>query len=103
MSKAATASVIVNNFNYAQFLRAAVDSALGQTYADTEVIVVDDGSTDESRRVIAGFGDRVLPILKDNGGQASAFHAGLRASNGEVIIFLDADDLLLPSASRRRQ
>lgn len=93
-----TASVIVNNYNYARFLKTAIDSALDQTHAATEVIVVDDGSTDESRDVIAGYGDRVLAVLKENGGQASAFNAGFAVSRGEVVIFLDADDALFPTA-----
>jgi hypothetical protein len=90
------ATVIVNNYNYSQYLRASIDSALRQTYAHTEVVVVDDGSTDDSRDVIASYGDRIVAVLKANGGQSSAFNAGLRASKGEVICFLDADDILFP-------
>src|SRR5207245_1774556 len=83
------------------FLKDAIESALGQTYPDTEVIVVDDGSIDNSREVIAAYEDRLVAILKENGGQASAFNAGFQASRGEVILFLDSDDLLLPSAVER--
>ena len=71
------ASVIVVNHNYERFLAQAVDSALGQRDADTEVIVVDDGSTDGSRLVIAGYGSRVRAVLQANSGQAGAFNAGL--------------------------
>src|SRR5688500_10169891 len=92
------ASVIINNYNYGRYLGAAIDSALAQTYPHTEVVVVDDGSTDDSRQVIAGYGERVVPVLKENGGQASAFNAGFAASRGDVVLFLDADDLLLPGA-----
>ena len=92
-------SIIVNNHNYGHFLPNAIDSALVQTYAPLEVIVVDDGSTDQSRDVIAGYGNRILPVLKENGGQASAFNAGLAASLGDILIFLDADDALLPEAA----
>jgi glycosyltransferase involved in cell wall biosynthesis len=95
------ASVIVNNFNYARFLGDAIASALAQTYTPCEVIVVDDGSTDESKAVIESFGARVVTVLKENGGQASALNAGFAASRGEVILFLDADDMLLPSAVER--
>ncbi|MBA3342925.1 MAG: glycosyltransferase family 2 protein [Gemmatimonadaceae bacterium] len=95
------ASVVVNNHNYGRFLRDAIDSALAQTYTPLEVIVVDDGSTDDSRDVIASYGDRVLPVLKENGGQGSAFNAGFAASRGEVIVFLDADDVLLTTAVGR--
>ena len=94
----ALVSVVVNNYNYGRFLAQAIDSALCQTYSPIEVVVVDDGSTDESREVIATYGDRVIPLLKTNGGQASAFNTAIAASHGEVLIFLDADDVLLPTA-----
>ena len=92
------ASVIIANFNYGRFLADAIESSLSQTYPETEVIVVDDGSTDDSREVIERFANRVRAVLKENGGQASAFNAGFEVSRGEVIIFLDADDYLLPGA-----
>jgi glycosyltransferase involved in cell wall biosynthesis len=92
------ASIIVNNYNYGRFLQDATDSALNQTYSNIEVIVVDDGSTDNSREIIDSYGKQVIPILKQNGGQASAFNTGFVVSRGEVIIFLDADDMLLPTA-----
>ena len=91
-------SIIIDNFNYARFIRAAIDSALAQTYAAIEVIVVDDGSTDNSRDVISSYGSRVSAIFKPNGGHASAFNAGFRASRGSIVMFLDADDALLPTA-----
>jgi glycosyltransferase involved in cell wall biosynthesis len=94
-------SVVVNNYNYGRFLREAIDSALSQTYPRTEVVVVDDGSTDHSWEIIAGYGDRIIPVLKENGGQASAFNAGFAASRGDIIIFLDADDYLFPQAIER--
>lgn len=92
------ASIIINNYNYARFLPDAIDSALRQTYRNTEVIVVDDGSTDGSREVIASYGTRIHPVLKENGGQASAFNLGFTQSRGEILIYLDSDDALLPSA-----
>ncbi len=91
-------SIIVNNFNYARFVGAAIDSALAQSYAPVEIIVVDDGSTDNSRDVISRYGDRVSAIFKPNGGHASAFNTGFRASHGSIVMFLDADDALLPNA-----
>lgn len=94
-------TIIIDNYNYGRFLGAAIDSALAQTYANTEVIVVDDGSTDASRDIIAGYGDRVIPLFKDNGGQASAFNLGFARSQGEYVIFLDADDILLPQTVAR--
>jgi glycosyltransferase involved in cell wall biosynthesis len=97
VDKVRLASVIVNNYNYGRFVQEAIDSALDQSYPLTEVIVVDDGSTDQSREIIARYGDRIIPVFKENGGQASAFNAGFRASRGQVIAFLDADDALFPN------
>jgi glycosyltransferase involved in cell wall biosynthesis len=87
-------SIIITSYNYARFLRDAIDSALHQTYTDTEVIVVDDGSTDNSREIIASYGKQLTTVFKENGGQASAFNAGFSLSKGDIIIFLDSDDSL---------
>lgn len=92
------ASIIITNYNYGRFLGEAIASALNQTYQPTEVIVVDDGSTDGSQQIIANYEKRIIPVLKENGGQGSAFNAGFAVSCGEVVCFLDADDVLLPSA-----
>ena len=93
-------SIIINNYNYEAFLAQAIESALAQTYAPVEVVVVDDGSADNSRAVIeryaAQYKGRVIPVLKENGGQASALNAGVLASQGDIICFLDADDIYLP-------
>ena len=91
-------SIIINNYNYAQFLPQAIDSALCQTYANREVIVVDDGSTDNSKAVIEAYGARIRPIFQTNGKQATALNTGFAAKQGEIILFLDADDYLLPTA-----
>lgn len=91
-------SIIINNYNYARFLGQAIDSSLNQTYSEIEVIVVDDGSQDGSREIILGYGDRIIPVLKPNGGQASAMNAGFQVSTGEIVVFLDADDYLFPHA-----
>src|SRR5262249_9450860 len=89
-------TIIINNYNYAQYLRYAIDSALAQTYSPIQVIVVDDGSIDDSRQVIQEYRDTILPVFKSNGGQGSAFNTGLRHCSGDYVIFLDADDILLP-------
>lgn len=89
-------SIIISNYNYGRFLGAAIDTALAQTWPNLEIIVVDDGSTDESRTIIEHYGSAVRSIFKANGGQTSAFNAGFAASSGEVVIFLDADDQLHP-------
>ena len=65
------ASVIINNHNYGRYLGEAIESALAQTHPVTEVVVVDDGSTDDSVEVITAFGRRILPIFQENRGQAS--------------------------------
>jgi hypothetical protein len=93
-------SVVIANWNYAEYLGAAIDSALGLDWPDVEVVVVDDGSSDGSRAVIAGYGDRVAAIYQANAGQRAACNAGFARSSGEVVIFLDADDLLDPSLAR---
>jgi glycosyltransferase involved in cell wall biosynthesis len=92
------ASIVINNYNYDRFLGEAIESALGQTYANVEVIVVDDGSTDSSLEILETYSERVLLVRKANGGQASAINAGFAAAQGAVICFLDADDVLRPSA-----
>jgi glycosyltransferase involved in cell wall biosynthesis len=94
-------TVVINNYNYGRFLAAAIDSALAQSYPRTEVVVVDDGSSDNSAAVIASYGERIVAVFKENGGQASALNAGLARSQGEVIIFLDADDMLHPALVER--
>ena len=92
-------SVVVDNYNHERFLGEAIESALAQTGAPVEVIVVDDGSTDGSREVMASFGERITSVCKPNGGQASAFNAGFAASRGDAVFFLDADDKLAPDAA----
>ena len=95
------ASIVINNYNYAAFLPAAIDSALAQTYAPLEIVVVDDGSSDQSRRIMAGYGDKIVPVLKSNGGQASTFNAGVAQSRGEIICLLDSDDCFAPDKVAR--
>jgi glycosyltransferase involved in cell wall biosynthesis len=96
MNELPLVSILINNYNYGRFLKEAIDSALNQTYPNIEVIVVDDGSTDGSQAIIEGYGDRIIAVLKQNGGQASAFNAGFAASCGKIICFLDADDTFKP-------
>ena len=95
-NKSPLVSILINNYNYALYISQAIDSALGQTYINTEVIVVDDGSTDNSREIIESYGNKIIPVFKKNGGQASAINTGFAASKGEIICLLDADDIFLP-------
>jgi Glycosyl transferase family 2 len=94
-------SIIINNYNYAVFLADVIESAFAQIYPKVEVVVVDDGSTDNSREIIASYGNRIIQVLKGNGGQASAFNAGFERSTGDVVLFLDADDMLMPATGGR--
>jgi glycosyltransferase involved in cell wall biosynthesis len=101
VSRPIAVDIVIDNYNYGRFLEAAIDSALAQDYPHSRVIVVDDGSTDNSREVISRFADRVTTVFKENGGQASAFNAGWRHCRGDAVIFLDSDDVLLPQAAER--
>ena len=95
-------SICINNYNYERFLRAAIDSALAEqrgAAAALEVVVVDDGSTDGSRAIIESYGDRIRAVLTPNGGQAAAFNAGFAVADGDVVLFLDSDDVLLPGVA----
>jgi glycosyltransferase involved in cell wall biosynthesis len=91
-------SIIVTSYNYESFIRDAINSALSQTYPDIEVIVVDDGSSDASPGIIKAYEGKIKYVLKENGGQASAFNAGFSESKGQIILFLDSDDMLLGTA-----
>jgi glycosyltransferase involved in cell wall biosynthesis len=94
-------SIIVNNYNYDRYLAAAIDSALRQTYSAVEVIVVDDGSTDDSHTVIQKYGASITPLYQRNMGQAAAFNQGFARSRGDIVIFLDADDVLVPEMAAK--
>jgi glycosyltransferase involved in cell wall biosynthesis len=92
-------SIVITNYNFGQFLPDAIQSALDVRWPDKEVIVCDDGSTDNSRAVIESFSDQITAIYKPNGGQPSAANAAFSAVTGDIIFFLDSDDLLLPQAA----
>ncbi|HTU93556.1 MAG TPA: glycosyltransferase family A protein [Gemmataceae bacterium] len=85
-------SVVVPVFNGAKYLRAALDSALGQTYSALEIVAVDDGSTDASPEILASYGSRLTVIRQKNSGVAAARNASIQASCGKFIAFLDQDD-----------
>lgn len=101
MPTPSSVTIAILNYNYERFLPTAVDSALAQTHPDVEVVVVDDGSSDGSAEVIRGYGDRVVPVLKENGGQGSAMNAAFEVATGDIVMFLDADDRLGPTAAAR--
>lgn len=95
-------SVVIPNHNYAAFVRDAVNSALAQTHRNIEVIVVDNGSTDDSLRVLREYGDRIRLISQENRGQAGARNRGVEESRGEWVAFCDADDAWLPTKIERQ-
>jgi glycosyltransferase involved in cell wall biosynthesis len=88
-------SVVIPAYNAGKFIAEAIQSVLDQTYAVTEIIVVDDGSADSTSEVAAGFA-KTLVIKQPNGGPGAARNTGIKASSGEWIAFLDSDDLWLP-------
>jgi glycosyltransferase involved in cell wall biosynthesis len=96
-------TVLINTCNYGRFLGRAIESALAQTYpaALIEVLVIDDGSADDTPEVIQAYADQVRYIRKTRGGQASALNEGFRQARGEVICLLDADDYFYPDKVRR--
>ncbi len=93
-------SVIIPNYNYEAYVGNAIDSALDLDWPRVEVIVIDDGSTDGSRAVLARYGSRIKTIVQENSGQLVACNKGLALSSGELVIFLDSDDVLDPSLAR---
>jgi glycosyltransferase involved in cell wall biosynthesis len=89
-------SVIVPTYNCAAYVRSAIDSVLAQSYAPIEVVVVDDGSTDDTLAVLSEFGDRIRVFSQANAGPAAARNRAVAQARGEYLAFLDGDDLWLP-------
>ena len=91
-------SIIIPNYNYAKYLRKCIDSVLNQTYANIELIIVDDGSTDNSREVIESYVDhRIIKIYQENQGVSVARNNGIQIANGSYLAFLDSDDYWSPN------
>ncbi len=90
-------SVIIPNYNYARYLDQAIQSVLNQTYDNFELIVVNNGSTDNSLDVLARYKDKICLIDQPNLGQSGARNSGMSVSSGEYIAFLDADDFWEPT------
>jgi len=86
-------SVIIPTYNHGRFVSAAVESALHQDYRPLEIIVIDDGSTDATRAVLAPFGDSIMYVYQNNAGLPSARNAGINIAKGDFVAFLDADDI----------
>ena len=95
-------SVVIPTFNRAHLVRESIDSVLNQTYRDIEVIVVDDGSSDDTARVVNSYGEPVRYLFQENKGQGAARNTGIRAAKGEYVAFLDSDDLWSPTKLERQ-
>jgi len=96
MSAIPRVSVIIPSFNRAHCIAGSVESVLAQSFQDLEVIVVDDGSTDDTQEILARFGDRIRVIRQDNAGVSAARNAGIRAARANWIAFQDSDDTWRP-------
>ncbi|MGC2390343.1 MAG: glycosyltransferase [Candidatus Acidiferrum sp.] len=96
-------TVLIDTYNYGQYIEEAVQSVLAQEFPreEREILVVDDGSTDDTAERLKKYGDAIRYLRKANGGQASAFNLGFAEARGEIIATLDADDLWLPEKLRR--
>jgi glycosyltransferase involved in cell wall biosynthesis len=93
---AKTISVVIPTYNRVRYLKQALDSVLGQTFRDFDIIVVDDNSTDGTKELVASYGGGVRYILQENRERAAARNNGIRNSNSEYIAFLDSDDMWMP-------
>ncbi len=95
-------SVIIPTYNSAEYITEALDSVFAQTYKNYEVIVIDDGSTDNTKDVLKPYMSRIKYIYKENGGVSSARNVGIKNAEGEYIAFLDSDDIWLPEKLERQ-
>lgn len=95
-------SIIIPTYNRANLLPNAIESVLGQGYPNTEIIIVDDGSTDDTQNVLEQFAGRINVVIQENKGASAARNHGIRLSKGDIIAFLDSDDLWLPTKLERQ-
>ncbi|WP_343613162.1 glycosyltransferase family 2 protein [Flavobacterium sp.] len=86
-------SIVIPTYNRSYCLHATIESAINQTYQNTEIIIVDDGSTDDTKNLVSMFGNRIAYIQKSHTGQADTRNVGLQHANGEIIAPLDSDDI----------
>lgn len=98
----ALVTAIIPAYNYARFLPRAIDSVLAQTYTQIECLVVDDGSTDDTAEVLAGYGDRIRTIRQTNSGLSAARNTGISFAQGEYVALLDSDDWWAPEKIARQ-
>jgi glycosyltransferase involved in cell wall biosynthesis len=97
-------TVLIDTYNYGRFIEEAIESVLAQDFPldEVEILVVDDGSTDDTSQRIEKYRSRIHYFCKPNGGQASALNFGIAYAKGEIIALLDADDFWLPGKLKRR-
>ena len=94
-------TVAIASYNTANYLPAAIDSALAQDHDDVQLVVVDDGSTDDTREIVSRYGRKVRYVYQENAGVANAYNRALELAKGDYVHFLDADDVLTPSTVGR--
>jgi glycosyltransferase involved in cell wall biosynthesis len=97
-----TVSAIIATYNRAYIVREAIDSILSQTYKNVEVVVVDDGSTDDTDRTLKQYAGRIRVVFQENSGPAAAWNRGIRESCGRIVTFLGSDDIWLPTFLERQ-
>ena len=102
MTEAPLVSVVIPTYNRAGVICRTIDNVLAQTYRNTEIIVVDDGSTDDTQAKLRSYGGRIRVIAQSNAGPAAARNRGIEAATGDLIAFQDSDDLWLPNKLERQ-
>ncbi len=95
-------SVVIPTYNYSHFLSEAISSVLSQTYPIHEVIVVDDGSTDDTKKIVERFAGKIIYIYQENAGLSAARNTGIKHSTGDVVAFLDSDDIWYPEKTAKQ-
>src|SRR5437588_13065345 len=90
-------SVVIPTYNYGQYIDAAIQSALAQSLPPDEIIVVDDGSTDDTESIVSRFNGKVKLVRQHNLGPSAARNAGAALAQGDYVAFCDADDMCLPT------
>jgi len=101
MSVKPLVSIVIPAYNSAKFIRETLDACLSQTYTDTEIIVIDDGSHDKTVSIVQSYGDKIHLIQQANSGPAIARNTGIDAARGDYIQFCDSDDILHPAKIQR--
>lgn len=94
-------SIVTPSYNQAQFIRATIDSVLSQDYPNLEYFVIDGGSTDGTIEILKSYGNKIKWVSEKDDGQADAINKGLRMAKGEILAYLNSDDIYLPGALKR--